>query len=61
MNFTASSIASITGGRLVRDGGPGWIATDTRQIAPGAWFLALCGERFDAHDFIPQAVAAGCA
>jgi UDP-N-acetylmuramoyl-tripeptide--D-alanyl-D-alanine ligase len=35
------------------------ISTDTRSIAPGALFVALSGERFDAHDFLPAAAAAG--
>ena len=35
------------------------ISTDTRSIAPGALFVALTGERFDAHDFLPGANAAG--
>jgi UDP-N-acetylmuramoyl-tripeptide--D-alanyl-D-alanine ligase len=33
--------------------------TDTRTIAKGDLFVALKGEKFDAHDFLPQAVAAG--
>jgi len=37
------------------------ISTDTRAIAPGNCFLALAGERFDAHDFLDQAVASGAA
>jgi UDP-N-acetylmuramoyl-tripeptide--D-alanyl-D-alanine ligase len=41
--------------------GPGFtaIATDTRTLAPGALFVALAGERFDAHDFLAQARDAG--
>jgi UDP-N-acetylmuramoyl-tripeptide--D-alanyl-D-alanine ligase len=35
------------------------ISTDTRALGPGALFVALSGERFDAHDFLPQAAAAG--
>jgi UDP-N-acetylmuramoyl-tripeptide--D-alanyl-D-alanine ligase len=37
------------------------IATDTRNISAGALFVALSGERFDAHDFLAQAVTAGAA
>jgi UDP-N-acetylmuramoyl-tripeptide--D-alanyl-D-alanine ligase len=37
------------------------ISTDTRAIPPGALFVALQGERFDAHDFLPAALAAGAA
>lgn len=37
------------------------ISTDTRQIPPGALFVALAGERFDAHDFLADAVKQGAA
>lgn len=35
------------------------VSTDTRTIAPGTIFVALSGERFDAHDFLVDAVRAG--
>jgi len=35
------------------------ISTDTRSIPEGALFVALAGERYDAHDFLPAAAAAG--
>ncbi|MGM0693147.1 MAG: UDP-N-acetylmuramoyl-tripeptide--D-alanyl-D-alanine ligase [Pseudomonadota bacterium] len=35
------------------------IVTDTRRLGPGALFVALKGERFDAHDFLDRAQAAG--
>jgi UDP-N-acetylmuramoyl-tripeptide--D-alanyl-D-alanine ligase len=35
------------------------ISTDTRTVAPGSCFVALRGERFDAHDFLAQAVKSG--
>jgi UDP-N-acetylmuramoyl-tripeptide--D-alanyl-D-alanine ligase len=31
------------------------ISTDTRRLGPGALFVALRGERFDAHDFLSAA------
>ncbi|MCW4151659.1 UDP-N-acetylmuramoyl-tripeptide--D-alanyl-D-alanine ligase [Halomonas sp. 18H] len=31
------------------------ITTDTRQLAPGALFVALVGDRFDAHRFLAEA------
>ncbi len=37
------------------------ISTDTRTIQPGNLFVALRGEKFDAHDFIDQAVQKGSA
>ncbi len=35
------------------------VHTDTRSLQAGDLFVALVGERFDAHDFLPQAQAAG--
>ncbi|OLC07300.1 MAG: hypothetical protein AUH42_03880 [Gemmatimonadetes bacterium 13_1_40CM_70_11] len=35
------------------------VATDTRHLAPGTLFVALQGERFDAHEFLAKARAAG--
>src|SRR4051812_49081212 len=35
------------------------ISTDSRKITPGCLFVALKGEKFDAHEFIAQAVAQG--
>ena len=37
------------------------ISTDTRSLPKGALFVALTGERFDAHDFLPAAARAGAA
>src|SRR6185437_12109693 len=37
----------------------GRVWTDTRTIEPGDLFVALAGERFDAHDFLDDAVAKG--
>lgn len=35
------------------------VSTDTRALQPGALFVALAGERFDGHDYLPAAAAAG--
>ncbi|RZL06301.1 MAG: UDP-N-acetylmuramoylalanyl-D-glutamyl-2, 6-diaminopimelate--D-alanyl-D-alanine ligase, partial [Rubrivivax sp.] len=35
------------------------VHTDTRSLQPGDLFVALKGERFDAHDFLPQAQTQG--
>jgi len=35
------------------------VHSDTRSLRAGDLFVALKGERFDAHDFMPQAKAAG--
>jgi UDP-N-acetylmuramoyl-tripeptide--D-alanyl-D-alanine ligase len=37
------------------------VSTDTRSAGPGDLFVALAGERFDAHDFLGTAVERGCA
>ncbi len=37
----------------------GAVVTDSRRVQPGEVFLALRGERFDAHDFVAQVAAAG--
>src|SRR5437764_7137102 len=37
----------------------GRVWTDTRTIEAGDLFVALVGERFDAHDFVADAVAKG--
>jgi UDP-N-acetylmuramoyl-tripeptide--D-alanyl-D-alanine ligase len=63
-HFTAAEILAATGGRLIA--GPehaacSGIATDSRAVAPGQCFIALRGERFDGHDFVPQALQAGAA
>ncbi len=44
----------------MRDGRPFvGVSTDTRTITPGALYVALRGESFDGHRFLPQATAAG--
>jgi UDP-N-acetylmuramoyl-tripeptide--D-alanyl-D-alanine ligase len=37
------------------------ICTDSRKVMPGSLFVALRGERFDAHDFIADVAARGAA
>lgn len=37
------------------------ISTDTRRLQPGELFVALVGERFDGHDYVVSAFAAGAA
>jgi len=37
------------------------VSTDTRHIAEGDLFVALAGERFDAHEFLREAVTKGAA
>jgi UDP-N-acetylmuramoyl-tripeptide--D-alanyl-D-alanine ligase len=53
--------AWVASTRLVGDANTGVerIHTDSRSLQPGDLFVALRGERFDAHDFLPQARDAG--
>lgn len=58
--ISLSQVAEITGGTLVGDGVTiESITTDTRKVTPGCLFIALKGERFDAHDFAENALNAG--
>ena len=51
----------LPGSRLVGDGGLAItrVHSDTRTLQPGDLYVALRGERFDGHDFMAQALAAG--
>jgi len=56
MKLRLTDIASWVGGRLHGAGAfIEGVSTDTRTLAPGALFVALRGERYDAHDFIATA------
>ncbi len=60
MNWLLSQVAAAVQGRLLgADGVISGVSTDTRAITEGQLFVALAGERFDAHDFLAPAVAAG--
>ena len=53
----------IAGAALHGDGAQALtsVSTDSRAILPGALYVALRGERFDGHDFVAAARAAGAA
>jgi UDP-N-acetylmuramoyl-tripeptide--D-alanyl-D-alanine ligase len=57
----ADASAMVPGSALVGDGARAFerVHTDTRTLRAGDLFVALKGERFDAHEFLPQARAAG--
>ena len=58
----AAALADVARGELPRGSTTlRAVVTDTRAITPGDLFVALRGERFDAHDFMADAVAAGAA
>jgi UDP-N-acetylmuramoyl-tripeptide--D-alanyl-D-alanine ligase len=62
VTFTAEEIASLTGGRLVSGDPQARIARwsiDSRSVAAGDLFVAIRGDRFDGHEFVAAALAAG--
>jgi len=48
--------STIAGAQVTRDAYFQGVSTDSRQLMPGSLFVALRGERFDAHDFLGQIV-----
>lgn len=60
---TIEDILRATGGRAENVAATeiGSISIDSREIEPGALFVAIKGETFDGHDFAAKAVAAGAA
>ncbi|WP_298443242.1 UDP-N-acetylmuramoyl-tripeptide--D-alanyl-D-alanine ligase [uncultured Ferrimonas sp.] len=50
-----AEMIGASGGQIER------VSTNSRALGAGDLFVALVGERFDAHDFIAQAEAAGAA
>ncbi len=56
MTLTLSEIAHAVGGQLFGNGEKTicGISTDSRKISPEEIFVALRGQRFDGHDFIPD-------
>ena len=62
MNWTLSRIAAVVGGQLIgADLVMAGVSSDTRAITKGQLFVALRGERYDAHDFLADAVTQGAA
>ena len=61
MMTLVDAVAMVPGSALVGDGARAFerVHTDTRTLRAGDLFVALKGERFDAHEFLPQARAAG--
>jgi UDP-N-acetylmuramoyl-tripeptide--D-alanyl-D-alanine ligase len=61
---TFEQIAALVGGKLhgTGDGKVTKVVTDSRSIRPGEFFVALSGDQFDGHAFLPavkEAAAAG--
>lgn len=64
VRFSDSQVCDATGAKKTRSGARASfdaICTDSRQIQKGCLFVALKGEKFDAHDFLAQAADAGAA
>ncbi|MGQ0504211.1 MAG: UDP-N-acetylmuramoyl-tripeptide--D-alanyl-D-alanine ligase [Myxococcaceae bacterium] len=64
VRFSDEQVVTATGGRRLREGARGvydGVSTDTRSLTPGCLFVALRGEKFDAHAFLAQAASAGAA
>jgi len=61
MATLAQAQALLPASTLVGDGAVAFsrVHSDTRTLQPGDLFVALRGERFDGHAFLPQARAAG--
>lgn len=60
ISVTLSQLAEILRGELKgADLTLDAVTTDTRKVTPGCLFVALKGERFDAHDFADKAQESG--
>ncbi len=62
--MAVETVRTATKGLVVygpRDREVAGISTDSRATEPGDLFVALVGERFDGHDYIRKALAAGAA
>ena len=60
MCWSLEDIAQAVAGRLIGENIEiSGVSTDTRRIALGQIFVALVGERFDANDFLMDAVRSG--
>ena len=62
--FSLEDVLAVTGGQLIAGNTEKTIygiSTDSRSIQQGNLFIALQGENFDGHAFVPRAVASGAA
>ncbi|MTD41025.1 UDP-N-acetylmuramoyl-tripeptide--D-alanyl-D-alanine ligase [Erwinia sp. CPCC 100877] len=60
ISLSLSQMVQAVNGRLIgTDNVIDSVTTDTRKVTPGCLFVALKGERFDAHDFAAQALENG--
>jgi UDP-N-acetylmuramoyl-tripeptide--D-alanyl-D-alanine ligase len=62
--FTLAQAAQwVAGSRIHGDASQAFerVSTDSRTVGPGDLFIALKGEHFDAHDFLPEVATRGAA
>ncbi|MBS5703111.1 MAG: UDP-N-acetylmuramoyl-tripeptide--D-alanyl-D-alanine ligase [Butyricicoccus pullicaecorum] len=60
-SFLLSQAADWTHGETTGEAQITSVVKDNREVVPGCLFAAIRGERFDGHDFIPEAVKNGAA
>jgi UDP-N-acetylmuramoyl-tripeptide--D-alanyl-D-alanine ligase len=62
LSLIAEDIAASAGGRVVHGDSRtsiGRIVIDSRTVEAGDCFIAIKGERFDGHDFVPEVLSRG--
>lgn len=62
MDWTVADIIAATSGRLLygaEESRVEGVGTDSRTILPAELFVPIRGDRFDAHDFLPEVVEKG--
>lgn len=64
--WTPANLAHVTGGAWLReprnpDAPLAGVGTDSRAVAKDSVFIAIPGEKFDGHDYVPQALSSGAA
>jgi UDP-N-acetylmuramoyl-tripeptide--D-alanyl-D-alanine ligase len=62
LNWTAAEAAAATKGKLIygpADGTFSGVSIDSRSIAQGDLFIAICGPNHDGHDHAAESVAQG--
>lgn len=58
-NLNLKDIAAFCGAQTTLDGEINKISTDSRDVDENTLFIALVGERFDAHDFVDDVLKKG--
>ena len=60
VKLTIAEIARVTKGKYENDGEITRIISNSKEAKEGDLFVAIRGERFDGHNFIPDAIQNGC-